>query len=275
MEKSNKEYVVDVNNLIALCYILDEYPTFSSNLSNFILHKYNREKVYSLYQISYEKKKKLFSGKVKKFYKENKEVIDKINKFSDVSRFINLNFDSQGDMIEESEIDFFYEYFIVNRDKLDKILLVLEKIKSLGYNEIHFDETNHFETKEYRICADLNIEFSFFDNISIIPNYSDNVINYRPLKSNYKMDFNLYDKSITLNNFLFDSHILPESLDKEYLFKKVLEEKKKCKDKIRKLPSFYCCSQSNNTANKMVTTEEPLIEDDVQKEKKLCLSRNI
>lgn len=51
MEKENKK-IENVDGLIALCHILDEYDEFSKNLSNLMVEEYNRDNVNYLYQIS-------------------------------------------------------------------------------------------------------------------------------------------------------------------------------------------------------------------------------
>ena len=233
MEKERKLISSDIDNLIALCHILNAYTEFTQNLPKLIKTKYNRDIVYNLYKIS---KGKLVVGskKVKKFYQENKSVIDTINKFSNICIFINYNYDWQGNLSEESGLNFFYKYISTHQESLERILSVLEKIKKLGFDKLEFDEEIDFTNTKYKIDARLggNFDIAYFDNIEVVPNYQKGVVEYRTTESNYKIiakvsfgELSKYGKTIIVNSLLFDPKRLPEDVTKESIFDKIVSLK--------------------------------------------------
>ena len=233
MEKEKTSISVHVNNLIALCHILNDYDEFTQNLTKLIKTKYNRDIVYNLYKIS-NGKLVVGSKKVKKFYQENKSVIDTINKFSNISEFINYNYDWQGNLREDCDLDFFYKYITSHQEDLERMLSMLEKIKKLGFDELQFDEEIDFTNTEYAIDTRLggNIDIAYFDNIEVVPNYQNGVVEYRTTGSNYKIiakvsfnELSKYGKTIIVNSLLFDSKRLPEDVTKEFIFDKIVSLK--------------------------------------------------
>ena len=96
-----KNYRAETNNIIALCHILDDFEEFNKRLIPVISSKYNRNFVFKLWDIS-EGKFRFGARKAKKFYKENKSVIDTINKYTNITRFINANYDWQGNLYDTS-----------------------------------------------------------------------------------------------------------------------------------------------------------------------------
>ena len=222
----NKEnYKIEINNLIALYHIIDDFEEFEKKLRPAISTKYNRDFTYNLWKIS-RGKFKLGAFKARKFYKENKAIIDTINKYSDILSFINRSYDWQGNL------HFFYQYLIEHKNELDKILTLLEKIKELGFDKFEFNENLDFTKEEYNIATSFrsNYRIIYIDNIEAIPNY-ESCIKYRTSDSNYKMEliiigneFSLYGRNITLNSLLFEPNRLPERIDKETIFEPILNQ---------------------------------------------------
>ena len=234
MEKERKLISSDIDNLIALCHILNAYTEFTQNLPKLIKTKYNRDIVYNLYKIS---KGKLVVGskKVKKFYQENKSVIDTINKFSNICIFINYNYDWQGNLSEESGLNFFYKYISTHQESLERILSVLEKIKKLGFDKLEFDEELDFTNNEYKIYTRFNDNFriSYLDNMEAVPNYRSDVVEYKTTGSNYEIvadvsfsDLSKYGKKIIVNSLLYDYKSLPVDITKEFTFDRIVSLKK-------------------------------------------------
>ena len=237
MEKK-KTIEAYISHIIALYHILDNYSEFIQNLSSLISTKYNRDTIYNLYKIS-KGKFVVGSRKIKRFYQENKTVVDTINKYSDILSFINLNYDYQGNLSENSSLEFFYQYLSSHKDELNQILSVLEKLKELGFNEFKFDEDANFACNEYAIdtCINRNIDINYLDNIQVVPNYQNNVVKYRTTGSNYciiaKTSFGklcAYEKTITLNSLIFDVKRLPETITKENIFDKLVSLKEEQKE---------------------------------------------
>lgn len=233
MEEEKKPILAHVDNIIALCHILNDYDEFTCNLSKLIKIKYNRDIINNLYKIS-NGKLVFGSRKVKKFYKENKSIIDTINKFSSISRFINYNYDSHGNLSDEYGLDYFHKYIMNHQEDMERILSVLEKIKKLGFEEFQFDEKIDFTSDEYVIDTIFggNPDITYLDNIKVIPSYLNSIIKYKTTGSNYKIIAKVslsnilkYGKKIIVNSLLFDPNRLPEEITKECIFDKIISLK--------------------------------------------------
>lgn len=236
MKKENKTISVEVNDLIAICHILNDYTKFTQNLKELIKNNNSRNIAFILYKIS--KDEFVFSSrKEKKFYKDNKSVIDTINKYSNIQN-ITINY-----LTEENSLDFFYKYIKKHQDNLERILSVLEKIKKLGFDNLEFDEEKDFTNTIYEIDTSSYInDISYLDNIEIVPNYENNIVEYKTTGSNYKIDTQLtfntieeYRKSIVVNSLLFDPKRLPEEITKETIYDIIVSLKKKEKKKCNKI----------------------------------------
>lgn len=234
MEKQKTPISVHVNNLIALCHILNDYDEFTQNLTRLIKGKNNRDIVYNLYRIS-KGQVVIGSKKVKRFYENNKSVIDTINKFSSISEFITYNYDCRGNLREEPGVDFFYKYITCHQNDLETILSLLEKIKKLGFDRLEFNEELDFTNNEYKVYTRFNDNFivSYLDNMKAVPNYRSDVVEYRTTGSNYEIvadfsfsDLSKYGKKIIINSLLFDYKTLPEDITKEFIFDKIVSLKK-------------------------------------------------
>lgn len=218
-----KSYGADIDNIIALCHIIDDFEEFRKNLISMIFPEFNRKFIFQLWDIS-KGKTKLGTRKAKKFYAENKSVVDMINQYSSITKFINLNYNCYGNCY--GSLEFFYGYISKHRNEINKILNILEKLKELGFDEFEFNEDIDFTTEDYSLLPTFrdNSRLIYVDNIEVSPSYSKQ-INYHTTSSNYKMnlsisgeDFSKYHRTIILNSLLFDLERLPENIDKTEVF---------------------------------------------------------
>lgn len=232
-----EEYIINsipLDNMIAMCYILDEYPRFNDNLKRFIISKNNIDDIYNLYKIS-NGERIVGVRKVKKFYQENKVVIDIINKYTDINKFITHDYDSKGFLKDSSRIDLFYKYLVNHKDDINKIILVLNKINSLGFRNIYFDEKIDFTNNTYLINTNLsdNKKIIYLDNMEALPNYHIDCIKYKTSKSNYAIYLkllsrsNLFNQYILVNSFLFDPNSLPKEISIERFTDRIISLKEK------------------------------------------------
>ena len=97
-------YNVNIKSLIALGHILNDFTNFENNL-NKVLNKAKPDFLDNLKIISL-KSKFLINHKAKKFYDQNKSVIDNINNYIDIDEFIKINY------LKESNLTYFYEYLL-------------------------------------------------------------------------------------------------------------------------------------------------------------------
>lgn len=223
-----KKYV-EINNLIALCHILDDFEEFKRRLRT----EYNRDFTLKLRDVS-QGKSHIFSKKEKRFYNENKSVIDTINKYSSIDMFIGDIYGYYG------SAQFFYEYLLNHKEDLDRIIELLEKIKQLGFDVFTFNEDLDFTTESYNVYPTFrrNSRIIYVDNIVVPPTYTSE-IDYRTASSNYKIELDVvgdeiseYGGRITLNSLLFDPNRLPESLTKENTFDNILKLKSEQEEKF-------------------------------------------
>ena len=238
MEKNNKE--IEINNMIVLCHIVDKFDEFEKRLILAISSKYNRNFIFQVWDIS-RGKFKLCARKVKKFYKENKSVIDVINQYSNIPIFISLNYGWNGE--PTGDLRFFYEYLVSHKEEIPKILELLEKLKELGFGQFEFNEELDFTKETYGAYLSFsdNFNLTYVANPQVIPNYTD-YINFTTAYSNYKMNLETsgiprkeisdYNRKLVLNSLLFDPNTLPEKIDVEHIHGKIVGLKNGQQDKI-------------------------------------------
>lgn len=246
MEKEYKE--ISINNLLALAHILDDYEKFNKKLKKFVSSKYNRDDILHLYEISTGEF--TLSLKARKFYSENREIIDIINKYSSSSDFICYIYDSDGSNNLWCDLNYFYNYLKDNKEKLDDIIILLKKVRELGFGNIKFNVNDDFKNEEYKLSTSkvksiLYSNIRFLENMELIPEYENNIIKYKTNGSNYCMVLPYRDDAkgwssneIILNNLLFDPSRLPNSLKKEDTIDKIIalkETKKEETTSVREL----------------------------------------
>lgn len=251
MEKTNKK--IDTNNMITLCHIVDEFDEFEKRLIPAISPKYNRDFVFQVWDVS-QGKFKLGARKAKRFYEENKSVIDAMNQYSNVPMFINQNYGWHGEII--GDLRFFYEYLVSHKEDIPKILELLEKLKKLGFTEFEFNEELDFTKEIYGAYLSIsdNFALTYVANPQVVPNYTS-YINFTTANSNYKMKLHLSGisdnkeisdswREIELNSLLFDSNTLPEKMDIEHTHGQLIKLKNEQQDKSNIIRSSVDLSMS-------------------------------
>ena len=263
---------VEINNLIALYHILDDYEEFEKKLEMAISPKYNRDFTLKLFDIS-KGKFRVFSRKIKKFYNENKSVIDTINKYSNIINFINSIYGYYG------STHFFYEYFLSHKEDLDKIIELLERMKQLGFDDFTFNEDLDFTKESYDIYPTFrrNFRIIYVDNIVVSPSYTSE-IDYKTASSNYKIDLDVigneisdYGRKITLNSLLFDLNRLPVKLDRKNTFDRIIDLKKQQEEKNTSIRNSVDLSISVSDLDEQLNSTSSIISklDDVQNKSQL------
>jgi len=220
----------ETKNIIALCHIIDEFEDFNRKLKPFISTKYNRDSVFKLWDVS-KGKFRLCAGKEKRFYEENKSIIDTINKYTNITRFINANYDWQGNAYKSAGLQSLYQYILKHKKDINKILIVLEKLQELGFERFKFNENLDFTNNDdYDVYTDFRVNYSivYVDNIVVPPSYCyEGWIDYGTTASNYEMHLKvigdkIFPENIELNSLLFDEKRLPERIDKENTFDRII-----------------------------------------------------
>lgn len=236
MENNNyaHSYEIGTSELMALCHILGEFEEFQKNIKEFLSSKYCDYNTFKhdLSDISHGRFK-LGASKTKKFYSENKSVVDKINKYSHIILFLDYNFTTNGDTYDN--LLFFYNYILNHSNEIDKILAVLNKLKKLGFENLDFNSNWDFTKEIHKIDTVFicDSDIVYLDNLVAVPDYNPGTLSYKTTNSQYKIyigKVGFAHKNIFLNSLTFNSDVLPSSLSiKEILYKvlELKEEKKK------------------------------------------------
>ena len=232
-------YKGEIGNIIALCHIIDDFEEFEKKLIPMISPKYNRDFVFQLWDIS-RGKFKVGAGKTKKFYNSNKEIIDTINQYTNITRFICDNYGYHGE--PNGNLEFFYKYITSHKEEIESILAVLTKLDKLGFRDFEFSEELDFTKEVYSAYPsfDRNFDITYVANAEVIPNYQNHIY-YKTTDSNYKMKLDLlgitekeisdYGRKIELNSLLFNPNTLPQEINKENTYGKLLKAKNEQKEK--------------------------------------------
>lgn len=225
----NENYCIKVNAAIALCHVLDDFEQFEKNLKLFIPQA-SHDYLNKLFNVS-KGQKYLGTGKTKKFYNENKIIIDKINEYSNITDFIGGIYTSE---LCTGGLDFLYGYLLVNKENINDIINTLEKIKQIGINDIKFNNKLRFTNEKYslnRFFYD-NTCFVYLDNIKVVPGYDYSYIEYKNNNSNYMLKLQRDSRKIrideiVLNDFSIDPNLLPNEISKSETFDVIVQNARK------------------------------------------------
>lgn len=219
---------IQTNHLIVLCEIKDDYKSFCNDLDKLIKFKSDRDLVRKLYHVM-QGNISIGSSKYKEFIEKHKHTIDIMNKYSCLSNFIVLSYDSEGKRKKDLGEDYFYQYIQEHKNDIETIKAVALKIRNLGFNEIDFGEELDFSEIEYELYTSLDTlygsKFAFLENMEVSPTYLYNPIKYKTNGSCYCMILQTIgygnnkeickSNTIELNSLIFDPDRLPDELTVE------------------------------------------------------------
>lgn len=229
---------IDIKFLLAACHIFDDYETFKNNINKFVQKDNKKNKAFNLIQRSnilaweleelFRKKHNFGLTKVQKFYKDNKEVIDTIAKYLEITKFFEF-------MGRDSRFRCLYTYIRRNRNQLPRIIENLEKIYKLGIRKLYFDEWLNFSDDEYKIYDNLNCTnpsnrtVICVENVEAKPSYDG--YRYKSNNSPYKMILRRYINSeefysedfIMMNDLIIAPDRLPKDLEIYTILTKIMK----------------------------------------------------
>ena len=230
--KKNKE--IYVKDLIALCYIIDEFDKFNKELKE--LYIQNGDLYSQSFDINKLSKNEYVFGKknIKDFYLSNKNIIENIQNHLSIQDFVYNSYNSLGE--PNYNILYFHNYLMEHRNEINIILDLLFELNKLGFKSLYFDSNIDFSKNDYEIAMNFEHNFNIYylENMVSIPNYDQNTVKYKSLGSNYEIivkphlneEISFYDRKIKLNSLIFDYNKLPKELSKENIFDKILTLKK-------------------------------------------------
>lgn len=248
----NNNYIgldrLSTENLFALCYAIDEFDQFDKELLQILSEKKSYKTHDKLIKLV-KGKKCLFAKKEKEVYQNNEYIINIINAYGNLETFLLDNYSKEGENTYKG-LKTFIEYLKKNKENIDNIIDVLEKIQELGFDKIIFDENFDFTKEIYSVCTDIkgNFYIEYLDNMEAIPNYSKQSVKYKTNGSNYKITLALISSKISLsspfntialNSLTFPKERLPEAIIESVTFDEIIslsstveKEKKIIRDAI-------------------------------------------
>lgn len=230
-EKKLSKFNISIKDCMVLCHVIDLFEEFTVNLTKFSKGTFGDAKLKRLY--NFVKDEEAFVKRdIKTFYLENYKVLDAIHKYSYISNFLLIYFDRKNGEFNQ-EITQMYEYIKANKEDIDKILAVLDKLSKLGFEHIYFAENKQFD-KVYEYERGVLRNYYYLDGeIEIIPCIENT--KYKSKDANYEIEGSVilfYVPKITLNNLIFDPNNLPEKITYNETIGKVLkltpEKKESC-----------------------------------------------
>ncbi len=210
--------------LIVLCHILDEFAEFRKDLRALVEKKSNN--ILSILNKIANNERVLRNKDAKAFYQKYQKVISVINNCPyATTTFLSLIVCHD----DYYNLGFFYIYLLEHRTELNKILALLEKIKSLNITEINFMDSTFtdeiYKLKNFSYPGQLNV-FYFMENMVAIPDSTEYI--YKTTGTHYLMEIVPLEKHnlcfrITVNSLTFDPSLLPDDLSNENIGKKIVE----------------------------------------------------
>lgn len=236
------ENVMKINDLTIMVSTIDKFALFSENARKLMASSKNaNQALMNLYNIS--KGQKVFGARnIKKFYEKNKEVVDTINKYSDINLFLSKYYATSGKIKDENLLRY-HEYVISHQEHKEEMLKLLESLREKGIENIIVDEKADFSFVGYSLCKNFqfNTSFAYLDNMEATPSYDENILWYETKHSDYKMNITPrysetepnYCQVIEVNNLWFNPERLPKSLSKKDTFDEIVALREKKEDEYK------------------------------------------
>lgn len=238
------EREIRVEVLKALTNIIDEF----NNFNNAVIELFNSEYPKNLTapldlgcDISdyIEGEKIIGHKKLKEFCELYRTTIEKISKYTWIGDFMySYDFNKKTKKLELNDnLEYFYQYLFTNKKDIDKINALLDKIDSLNIIRLVLDPNLDLDILDENVFSidtifNYNYNFTYFDNIEIIPNYEKGIIKYKSKKSNYALQIDsgicTFDKKVLIvDSLTFDPTVLPLTSDKNELATSIIEMRNK------------------------------------------------
>ena len=221
---------IDTYSLIGLCFIVDEYNEFCTDLRELVERNTSMRYIIEVLK-RYLANTRVFGEKrIKSFYQKYSNQLFNINNHIPLADFMFKNFDDLGNPQMNSKI--FNEYLKENREVVYRILDLLFTFDKLGIQDVELDTSEKFINHTYEVNRDYfrNKIIYYLDNMKPVPSYSEDSIIYKTDSSNYEISVKpVFDKNnaiatkIKVNSLIFDNKRLPSKITKEIVFDDLVE----------------------------------------------------
>ena len=227
-------YKIDIDSLIGLCFIIDEYEEFCTDLRELVERNKNVRYIAEAFNNFLNGSKGLMERRLKRVFDKYYNQLFNINNHIAICDFFFKNFTDLG--IPQDNSKAFHDYLRVNRDQAFKILDLLFSINKLGITEVELAEGTYFENNIYDVSRDYfrNKSIYYLDNMKPIPAYTENEVRYTTSSSNYEIKVKpVFDKNnaiatkIRVNSLTFDNSRLPSKINKEVVFDDLMNKSHK------------------------------------------------
>ena len=212
-------YKIKIDDLIAICNIFNEMGVLKEELINLAKNNDIITTVTSLKEV--RRGLKFFGTKdLLNFAQKHEISFQKISNKTDLDEFL----------IEMGKGDFnyLYEYMCANIGNIDKIENLCNRLKSLGFKSLGFNDEFDFSTMEFEIKnkKELNqSNIAYLENMKPIVSIDTDILKYKSTVSNYMIVFNpiVNHFEIFLNDLTIDVDRLPKTMNASDLFKEIFE----------------------------------------------------
>ncbi|MGM9834366.1 MAG: hypothetical protein ACI31M_01115 [Bacilli bacterium] len=216
---------ININHLITLCEIGEDYKSFCEDLERLIKSKTNKDLINEAYKVM-QGKFSIRSGKYKSFIEKHKRTIEVMKNYFCLSNLTFISYDVKGNRRRNLPEDYFYEYLQKNKENIEIIKEVALKLKKLGFREIKYGENLDFKEFEYYLNTSSERYFAFLENMEVKSTYLNNPIKYKTNGSCYcmclysecydaKKEVSKYYREIYLNSLILDPNSLPNEITTE------------------------------------------------------------
>lgn len=219
---------ISIPDLLALIEIINEYEQFEEDLLDLLGDTHNVDTLSKIRRLSH-KERGIYPKAVKEFCKKYKDVLGRINQYTNIQSFVyhltDINTDTN-----------ICKYLIKNVDSIETIKEVVLRLRKIGISEIEFNENLDFTKNTYHFWKWLadNSTIKFVDNITVIPEYPYGKITYVTTDSPFELTYDCFGNTIStvynkakFNSLVFDPNRLPENTSKEEITNPILEAKDK------------------------------------------------
>lgn len=229
-----KKMNIRTDSLIALCYIIDEFDSFSFEYMDLIARtKDSYNTISNIIKLMDGNMsffdKNFIDNKIKAFYNKYKKQINSMNNHMDFASFMKYNFNDLGVPHEETKA--FHRYLSDHREEVFKVLDFLYKVKTLEIEEVELDEDAKFNIHVYGVDKTFNKNQAlyFLEGIRAIPSYDDDIVKYKSNTSDYEIrvfttldGISFKDSKIRTNSLLIEPERLPKELTKELVYNYIM-----------------------------------------------------
>ena len=187
-----KKMNIRTDSLIALCYIIDEFDSFSFEYMDLVVR--NKDAYATISNIVKLMDgnigffdKRLIDQRTKDFYNKYKKQINSMNNHMDFASFMKYNFSNSGVAHEATKA--LHRYLSDHRKEIYKVLDFLYRVKTLEIEEVELNEEANFDIHVYGVDKTFNKNQAlyFLEGIRAVPSYDDSIVKYKSNHSDYEI----------------------------------------------------------------------------------------